>query len=123
MIITRDSSNAQFQIKSYRTHEITVNDTTYRRSLIITPNQLISDWQPQSLAELKPEDWQILIQINPALILLGTGSRFQMPSPSLLANLYQHKLKVECMDTGAACRTFMALIAENRQVLAALLIQ
>lgn len=123
MIINQDSSDAQYQIKSYRTNQITVNDVSYDRSLIITADKLITDWQPQSLTDVRPEHWLPVIQLNPEIILFGTGQHFQMPHPSLLADLYQHKLKVESMDTGAACRTYMALVAEGRRVLAALLIK
>lgn len=122
MILNQDSSDAKFQIRAYELGRITVNETVYQHSLIISAEHLISDWRPQSLQELKPEHWQAALALKPEVILLGTGERFQMPAQHLLAPVYQQKLGVEIMDTRAACRTYMALIAEGRKVLAALLI-
>jgi len=122
MILTQDTNEASFQIRAYQPGSITVNDSVYRHSLIISANQLIPDWPPQSLPELKPEHWASVLKLNPEVILLGTGQTFKLPHPSVLAPIYQQKIGVESMDTGAACRTFMALSAEGRRVAAALLI-
>lgn len=52
------------------------------------------------------------------ILLLGTGQR-RRPVPLSLRRL--HGFAVEVMDTGAACRTFNVLLAEERRM-AALLI-
>lgn len=123
MILTQDTSDAPFQIRGYKDGAITVNETIYQKSLIISANQLITDWLPQSFQELTATDWDAVIELKPELVLFGTGQQFKMPRPSMLAPLYLKKIGVESMDTGAACRTFMALLAEGRKVVAALLIQ
>lgn len=41
--------------------------------------------------------------------------------PPLMQALKKRGLSVECMDTGAACRTYNVLMAEGRRVAAALL--
>jgi uncharacterized protein len=122
MLITKDTNDALFQIRAYRPGFITVNDQVYQHSLIITAQKLIDDWSPQSLLTFTPENWSPVLELNPEIILLGTGRRFKMPHPSLLAPVYARKIGVESMDTGAACRTFMALVAEGRIVAAALLV-
>ena len=55
------------------------------------------------------------------LILLGLGRRGTPVAPALRAALKAHGIGVEAMDTGAACRTYNLLLAENRLVAAALL--
>jgi uncharacterized protein len=55
------------------------------------------------------------------LILLGLGRRGSPASPGLRAALKVHGIGVEAMDTGAACRTYNVLLAEDRLVAAALL--
>lgn len=122
MILTQDSSDALFQIRAYQPGQITVNDQIYRGSLIVSPQHIIPDWAPQSLQELKPQDWLPILHLNPEVILLGTGDRFKMPPPLLLEPAHAQKISVESMNTGAACRTYMALAAEGRRVVAALLI-
>jgi uncharacterized protein len=55
------------------------------------------------------------------LILLGLGRRGAPARPDLRAALKAHGIGVEAMDTGAACRTYNVLLAEDRRVAAALL--
>ncbi len=123
MILTQDTSDAPFQIRAYGDGIITVNENVYQKSLIISAQTLITDWPPQSFQELTEKDWAPVLDLKPELVLLGTGRQFKMPHPSLLAPLYLKKIGVESMDTGAACRTYTALIAEGRNVVAALIIQ
>lgn len=58
---------------------------------------------------------------RPEVILLGTGSRLHFPRPDLTRPLQLAGIGLEAMDTVAACRTYNILMAEGRQVLAALL--
>jgi uncharacterized protein len=122
MILSQDASDALFQIRAYQPGFITVNENTYTHSLIVSPQQLMTDWPPQSLAALTPADWSAVLAMNPTVILLGTGRQFTMPHPRLLAPVYERKIGIESMDTASACRTYTALAAEGRRVLAALLI-
>ena len=55
------------------------------------------------------------------LILLGLGRRGAPAAPALRAALRLRGVGVEAMDTGAACRTYNLLAAEDRLVAAALL--
>ena len=55
------------------------------------------------------------------LLLLGFGRRIAPVSIELRAALKAGGIKVEPMDTGAACRTYNMLAAEDRRVAAALL--
>jgi len=55
------------------------------------------------------------------LLLLGCGQRLVPVFPALRAALKERGVAVEPMDTGAACRTFNVLTAEERRVAAALI--
>ena len=55
------------------------------------------------------------------LLLIGLGRRGAPVAPALRAALKAHGIGVEAMDTGAACRTYNVLLAEDRRVAAALL--
>ena len=55
------------------------------------------------------------------LILLGLGKHGAPAAPALRAALKARGIAVEAMDTGAACRTYNVLLAEDRRVAAALL--
>lgn len=55
------------------------------------------------------------------LMILGLGRRGAPVAPSLRAALKVRGIGVEAMSTGAACRTYNVLLAEERRVAAALL--
>ena len=123
MQLTEDTNHCQYQIQAYHPGKITINDVLYTKSLILTPDVLISDWGPQSLADLSAHHLEKILELKPEIILLGTGKKFKMPPAALLAPIYKRQQSVECMDTGAACRTFIALSSEGRRVAAGLLIE
>ena len=55
------------------------------------------------------------------LLLLGLGRRMVPVAAALRASLKSQGIAVEAMDTGAACRTYNLLLAEDRRVAVALL--
>ena len=57
---------------------------------------------------------------KPDIVLLGTGKHQHFPL-ELMRALGAADLAVEVMNTGAACRTYNILLAEDRVVIAALL--
>jgi len=56
------------------------------------------------------------------LLLLGLGRRIAPVPAALRQALKARGIAVEPMDTGAACRTFNVVVAEDRRVAAALLL-
>lgn len=55
------------------------------------------------------------------ILVLGTGARTVMIGPELRQALRAQGIVAECMETGAACRTWNVLLAEGREAAAALL--
>ena len=100
---------------------MTINNKQYSDSLIVTPEQLISPWEPDNHEDLDQGHIEFLINMKPEIILLGTGKKLSFPHPSLIAIAMQNGIGFEVMDTGSACRTFNVLASEDRNVLAALL--
>ncbi len=123
MLLSHDTGTGDFLIRSYEPGKLVINKETYLQSVIISPNQLITDWPPQHIAELKSTHLIGILEQQPEVVLLGVGERLQFPPTALLAPLINHQIGVEVMDTRAACHTFNVLIAEGRRVIAALLIQ
>jgi uncharacterized protein len=107
-------------IRGYREGSVTVNDQEIRQSVIITPGQILP-WPPQSFADLETAHLADLSDLEPELVLLGTGNRQQFPPPAITHPLLNQGIGVEVMDTAAACRTYNILVAEGRRVVAALL--
>lgn len=123
MTLSLDENHAQYQIRGYQPGQIQVNDQIYTTSLIVSPFKLITDWKPQSLNELTYEYLVDAVVLEPAILLIGTGEKIEFPSIELYGELINKGIGVEIMDTGAACRTYNALAAEDRNVVAALIIR
>lgn len=60
---------------------------------------------------------------QPEVLLIGTGTRQHLLDRSVLSPLLKRGVGIECMSTPAAARTYNILMAEGRQVIAALLIE
>jgi uncharacterized protein len=75
------------------------------------PEELLIDRLGPIIAALAP----------PAFLLLGTGRYQVFPSIHVRRAFLETGLGLEPMDTGAACRTYNVLLAEERPVAAALI--
>lgn len=122
MSLTLDENSATYQIRAYQPGQIQVNNRTVTHSIIITPEKLIDTWAPQMIDELKREDLAAVIELRPAILLIGTGHTLQFPKLEIYGDLINYGIGVEIMNTHAACRTYNVLTAEGRSVAAALLI-
>ena len=106
----------------YGSGYVVVNNKKYENSMITMPDKIIADWQASTVEKLTEEHFKLLIPYEPEIILLGTGATLRFPSPLVTKDLLESKIGVEVMDTNAACRTYNILMAEGRNVAAALLI-
>lgn len=122
MLLSEDHSFATYQIQSISPGKISVNGEVYTRSLIISPDKLITNWKPTSVESLTDDDLLLLLELKPEIILLGTGEKSIIPPAKKLACLLEKNFHVECMNTAAACRTYTILIAEGRKVVAGLIL-
>ena len=120
MQLTLDTGNGAYQIRSYELGKVLVNDELITTNCIISPEKLITLWQPTSFAELQLAHLQAIFELTPAIVLLGTGAEQRFLSAELLSVFYTRKIGIEVMNTAAACRTYNVLMAEQRKVVAAL---
>ena len=109
-------------ITGYGEDFIEINKKRYEQSLIVLANQLILNWNVTTFAALTAENFAGILEINPEVLLLGTGAKHQFLHPKLAKNLIEKGIPIECMTTAAACRTYNILMSEDRNVAAALLI-
>lgn len=121
MKMTEDKGEARYIINAYAPGQVTVNHHAYSNSLIVSPEQLVTDWRPRTVAELENGDIEAILACEPEVVLLGTGERQQFPPPAFLRHFALSGIGCEVMDNAAACRTYTVLMAERRRVVAALL--
>ena len=91
MRLSLDLNTATNVIRAYAEGLVTINDYNIRQSVIVTPERLITDWPPQQFNELASSHFQVLVELNPEIVLLGTGKRQQFPSPWLTHSLLSWK--------------------------------
>lgn len=95
---------------------------SHRGSLLLLPGG-IRAWHATDASRLEPEDFAAAFAeaAEFLFLLLGTGERQVFPSRPLRAAFEVRGLGLEAMATGAACRTYNVLLAEQRPVAAALI--
>jgi uncharacterized protein len=109
-------------ITGYSQLWVSVNHQRFEHSIIVLPNEIISDWKIKDFNALTTESFERLLPSKPEVILLGTGLQHRFIHPKVIASLTEAHIPVECMTTDAACRTYNILMAEGRQVAAALIL-
>jgi uncharacterized protein len=119
MRFAQDHLPNQNSIRAYDRGRIVVNEHIIDRHVVVTAERLIPDWAP-SFEDLQPGHLEALRELEPEILLLGTGARLRFPAPACMAVFLQQGIGVEVMDTAAACRTYNILLGEGRRVVAAL---
>ncbi|MDR3394033.1 MAG: Mth938-like domain-containing protein [Parasulfuritortus sp.] len=109
-------------ISAYGDGYVQIRDQRHQASLIVLPERILPDWPVSEFGLLTPAHFSQLAELQPELVLLGTGTRHRFPHPSLYQALIAAGISLEHMDTGAACRTYNILAAEGRKVAAALIV-
>ena len=109
-------------VRAYGPGQVTVNQEVYRCNLVLTRERVLTDRLPDGFEGLQASHFEALMQLQPEVVILGTGKRLRFPRAELTRALVQAQIGFEVMDTGAACRTYNILASEGRRVVAALLI-
>lgn len=106
-------------IQAYSDTHVIINQQNYAHSIIVNQDGVHS-WDIRvkniSLPEIQP-----LIDLDPEVILLGYSTTQIVISPEISVKLSQHRIGIECMSLGAACRTFNILLNEKRRVVLGLI--
>ena len=110
-------------ITAYDAGFVAVNGRHLTSSFLLTPRQLVEDWPVTAVDALTEGAVSSILDLGAPVVLIGTGKRQRFPVPALLRPLIERKIGVEIMDTHAACRTYNILMAEGREVAAALIVE
>ena len=122
MPLTEDIITSRYRISGYSNNAVTINETNYSNSLIVSAGTLLSPWPVESIADLGVESLAPIFDLSPEVVLLGTGTQQHFPEPRIASLFGQKGIGLEVMDNGALCRTFNILVAEDRAVVAAILL-
>ena len=97
-------------------------DMSHRGSILCLPEGVFA-WDARGPEDLDLDRLGPVIEAlsAPAFLLLGTGRTQVFPPLEIRRAFVEADFGLEPMDTGAACRTYNVLLAEERPVAAALI--
>jgi uncharacterized protein len=121
MDLTLDRPGEHLYVRTVNQQGIRIGDQWYSGTIVLTPDQVIEDWPPATVQDVQARHLQVLLALQPEVLLLGTGARQSFLPPAVMADVYRAGAGMEVMTTDAACRTFNLLAGDGRKVVAALL--
>ena len=101
---------------------VTVVDRDFHKSILLTPQQVVEDWNVTDASQLSLADVEKIAALGPELVLLGTGERQVFPPAEVMAGFLRRGIGIEAMTNGSAARTYSLLAGEGRRVLAAFIL-
>lgn len=109
-------------IQSVTPTGVLIGGTSYGGAVLVSADRIITDWRPRPIAELQLDDFRAALELLPEVILFGTGATHHFVTNRLVTTIMSRGVGFEVMATPAACRTYNVLVAEDRRVVAALLV-
>lgn len=117
MKFSEDTAANRQLINSYDSTSIHINEQRYSHSLLLSHMTLAPDWPVSDIQQLNNETLRPVLELEPEVIIIGTGEQICFPSPEQYSSVIQKGIGIEFMTTGAACRTYNLLVSENRKVI------
>lgn len=122
MQLTMEDTGRANRIRAYDVGSVTVNESVYHRTTVVARDRLVTDWAPEAVHNLTTAHLDQLLDLDPELVIIGTGSTQQFPDRDVLRHAIRAGIGIEVMTTPAACRTYNVLMAEDRRAVVALFI-
>lgn len=121
MDLTLQRPGEHHYIHSVSADGIRVVDQVCTEPIVVSRSRLIRDWPVATAGEITADHIRQILDLEPEIVLIGTGERQVFLEPELLMHFYNYPVGVEIMSTRAACDTFNILVSEGRNVVAALM--
>lgn len=108
-------------IERYGPSGFRVSGVIHFGAVLVFPDRTVG-WQVVSASAVTSETLAPVIEHGGVeILLLGLGRPVRALTGSLRTDLKAARIVLEAMETGAACRTYNVLVAEDRRVAAALI--
>jgi uncharacterized protein len=121
MDLTPISSAGRQVVERHAASGFRVSGVIYPGPVLVFPDRTVP-WGAASAADVT---WETLAPViehgGVEILLLGLGRSASVVPAELRTALRTAKIRLEAMDTAAACRTYNVLVAEDRRVAAALI--
>ncbi|WP_416897948.1 MAG: Mth938-like domain-containing protein [Minwuia sp.] len=109
-------------LEAYGDGGFRVSGARIEGSLLVLPDETVN-WPVASVDDLSDDVFAPIVERAGRIevLLFGCGESIAFLKPGFRALLKEHDIAVDIMDTGAACRTYNVLMAEDRRVAACLI--
>jgi uncharacterized protein len=97
-------------------HALWVGPQRHDLSVVVPWRGEVQPLGAATFEDLRPSHFEAVAALGPEVVILGTGARLRFAPPPLVRALIERRIGVECMDTGAAGRTYNVLAMEGRKV-------
>ena len=118
MQLTLEPPDYEFFLRGADATGALVNDRRLGSSFVIAPDTLVEDWPVSDAATLDIAELEVILALQPEVVLLGSGGRQVFPPAATLAACLGRGIGIEVMTNSAAARTFNVLAGEGRRVAA-----
>ena len=107
------------KIESYRFGKIVIDGDTYQKDVIIFPEGVKPNWRREQGHSLSIEDLKDVIDAQPKILIVGTGTfgRMQIP-PETLAQIEASGIEFIVRKTDKACKLYNQRKDEGKVVAA-----
>jgi len=121
MDLTPMASAGRQLVERYGASGFRVSGVIYHGPVLVFPDRTVA-WGATSASDVTWENLSPVIEHGGVeILLLGLGRSTSLVPAGLRTALRTARIAIEAMDTGAACRTYNVLVAEDRRVAAALI--
>ena len=108
------------RVEAYSFGEITIDGRRYTSDVIIRPDGVLDNWWRKEGHSLCLEDLQRALEVEPEVLVIGTGYSGLMRVPrGLVEELKARGIEVIVETTREAWRTYNRLAEEGRRVVGA----
>ena len=109
-------------VESYGDGRFRISGAMWTGSVLLRPGMTLS-WPVAKFRDITLESLMPLKEgeVAPEILLVGCGRRAEFLPRALREAIRVEGMVADVMDTGAACRTYNVLAAEDRRVAAALI--
>lgn len=109
-------------ISRHEAGAVWVRQDRHDASVLVPWRGPVVAWRVDDAAALTTQHFDAILDLEPELVIFGSGERLRFVSPALMRGLIERRIGIETMDTAAACRTYNVLASEGRSVVAALIV-
>ena len=118
-----DAQSSLNTVTAYGDTFIDINAQRFEKTVLVQPEGSVETLTLSTFPEMDEPFFAKLAELQPELVILGTGKKQRFPHPKFTHALIEQRIGLESMTTAAAVRTYNILMAEGRKVLGAFLIE